>query len=292
MRERLLGWTGIRRGLSALGAAGLMAFTSLPVWAQEAAVLGQPVPGGIGMQPSATPQKEAIHDLHNILLIVITVIVVFVTALLLWVMFRYNKGANPTPSQFSHNSLLEVVWTAIPVLILVGIAIPSFQTLVYLEEVPEDADITVKAVGQNWYWDYEYPEQGGFYFSSNMLTEEEGKARGVDYRLAVNEPMVVPVGAVVRLQVTAGERLHSWTIPAFGVKQDAVPGRLNETWFTAAREGVFHGQCSELCGALHAYMPIEVHVVSQAAFDQWVSRMQTEYGVLETGSETQVAELR
>ena len=270
--------------------AAMLAFASLPAVAQDE-VLGQPTPGGIGFQTAVTPQAEAIHNLHNILLVVIVVIVAFVTALLLWVMFRYNKGANATPSQFSHNSLLEVVWTAVPVLILVGVAIPSFQTLVYLEQVPEDADFTIKATGQNWYWDYEYPDHGAFYFSSNMLTKEEAAARGVEYLLGVNEPMVIPVGSTVRMQITSGERLHSWTIPAFGVKQDGVPGRLNETWFTAEREGVFFGQCSELCGALHAYMPIEVHVVSDAAFDQWVSRMQTEYGALET-NETKIAQLR
>ena len=148
--------------------------------------------------------------------------------------------------------------------ILILVAIPSFQTLVYLEEVPEEVDFTIKATGQNWYWDYEYPDHGEFLFSSNILPPEDAKARGVDPQLGVDEPMYVPVGSTVRLQVTAGDRLHAWTIPAFGVKIDTVPGRLNETWFTAEKEGIYYGQCSELCGARHAYMPIELHVVSQA----------------------------
>lgn len=281
----------IKRIWSQLAVWSLLAFASLPVHAAEG-TLGQPVPGGIGLQEAGTPQKEAIHHLHTILLSVAVAIVILVLVLLVWVMVRYRRSANPVPQQFSHNTLVEVIWTAVPVLILVGIAIPSFQTLVYLEDVPKEVDFTIKATGQNWYWDYEFPDHGGFLFSSNILSKEEGKARGVDYRLFVDEPVYVPVGAKVRLQVTAGDRLHSWTIPAFGVKIDTVPGRLNETWFTAEKEGVFHGQCSELCGARHAFMPIEVHVVSQAEFDQWVSRMQTEYGALNGAAATDYASLR
>jgi cytochrome c oxidase subunit 2 len=231
----------------------------------------------INFQEAVTPIAERVHSFHDLLLVIITAITLFVLALLVWTMIRFNKRANPEPAKFSHGTLVEVVWTVVPVLILVIIAIPSFRLLYYSDVIPE-ADFTIKTTAQNWYWDYVYPDHGGFEFSSTMLPEDEASAEGLPYLLEVDEKIVVPVNATVRLQVTAGDRLHSWTIPAFGVKMDAVPGRLNETWFQATREGVYYGQCSEICGPRHAYMPIRVDVVSQEEFDAWVGVMQTEYG--------------
>ena len=194
--------------------------------------------------------------------------------LLLWVMVRYNAKANPKPATWSHNTLIEVVWTLVPVIILGFIGVYSIRLLYEGEVVPDNPDVTVKAIGHQWNWSYEYPDQGIDIELSEMATDEEAKAAGEPRLLAVKEGgrVVVPAGKVVRVIVTSTDVIHSWTIPAFGAKVDAVPGRLNETWFRANREGVFYGQCSELCGARHAYMPIAVEVVSQEKFDEWVAK--------------------
>jgi cytochrome c oxidase subunit 2 len=248
---------------------------------------GYAVPEQIDFQPAATDHAQSIHDFHNLLLVIITVVTIFVMALLLWVMIRYNARANPKPSSFSHNTLVEVIWTAVPVVILVVIFIPSMRVLYDGDVVPK-ADMTIKAIGHQWNWSYEYPDHGNFSFLSEMLSAEKAAAAGEPRLLGTTNHVVVPVGKVVRVIVTAQDVIHSWTVPAFGVKIDAVPGRLNETWFKANREGTFYGQCSELCGVNHAYMPIQVDVVSQERFDQWVADTKTKPDIYQY-SETQGA---
>jgi cytochrome c oxidase subunit 2 len=236
-----------------------------------AAMAAQPVPMGIDLQPSNSPIMTEIRWFHNALLLpIITVITLFVLGLLIYVMARFNSKTNPVPSKTTHHVGLEVAWTVIPIIILIVIAIPSFQ-LLYKEQTIPRADITVKATGNSWYWSYTYPDHGGFEFNSNMIPDSERRDPVNQPRLlAVDNEMVVPVGAVVRVQVTANGVLHAFAVPAFGVKIDAVPGRLNETWFRAERTGVYYGQCSELCGRLHAFMPIAVRVVEPQAFASWV----------------------
>ncbi|MEA1943048.1 MAG: cytochrome c oxidase subunit II [Pseudomonadota bacterium] len=229
---------------------------------------GQPTDGGLGLQPAVTPIMERVTSFHNILLWIIIPITLFVMGLLLWVMIRYNRKANPEASKNSHNTLLEVVWTAVPVMILIVISVFSFPLLYFQDEIPE-ADFTIKATGYQWYWGYEYPDHEAPEYISSMVAEED--LTGDQLRnLSVDYPLVVPVDATVRLQVTAADVIHNWAMPSFGTKMDAIPGRINETWFRVTEEGTYYGQCSELCGIRHAFMPIEVHVVSQDAFDAWV----------------------
>jgi cytochrome c oxidase subunit 2 len=236
-----------------------------------AAQVGAPVPDGIGLREAVTPVMESVVAFHTLVMWIISGITLVVLALLLWVMIRYNKRANPNPSKTSHNTLIEVIWTAVPVLILVVIAVPSFRLLYLQDEIPE-ADLTIKAVGYQWYWGYEYADLGIGEFFANMIPDEEiDPAAGQLRLLSTDYPIVVPVDATVRLNVTAADVIHSWTIPEFGIKMDAIPGRLNETWFRAEQTGVYYGQCSELCGLRHAFMPIEVHVVPQEVFDNWAA---------------------
>ena len=240
------------------------------------AAAAQPQPWQTGFQAAATPLMERIDSFHDLLLVIITLISAFILALLAYVVFRFNAKANPRPSRVTHNTTLEVLWTVVPALILVVIAVPSFKLLYYSDVVPE-ADMTIKATGNQWYWTYEYPDHGGFEFDSNMVAESELKD-GQPRLLAVDNRIVVPVDSVVRLQVTASDVLHAWAMPAFGVKIDAVPGRLNETWFgPVAKEGVYYGQCSELCGAKHGFMPIAVEAVSKADFESWVAKARKEF---------------
>jgi cytochrome c oxidase subunit 2 len=243
---------------------------SSPARTAPNATVGQPT-GAMGFQPQVTPIGEEALFFHNtILMPIITVISVFVLGLLLFVMVRFRRGANPVPSRTTHNTLLEVVWTLVPVLILVAIAVPSIRLLAH-QYAPPKADITVKATGNQWYWTYTYPDHGGFEIVSNGLKDADAKARGEPRLLAVDERMVVPQGAVVKVIVTASDVIHSWGVPAFWAKIDAVPGRLNETWFKTDRPGVYYGQCFELCGARHAYMPISVEVLPPAQFAAWVA---------------------
>lgn len=240
------------------------------------ALADQPHPWQIGLQDAATPLMEQINSFHNLLLVIIVAISVFVLALLVWVMLKYNARANPVPSRTTHNTMIEVLWTVIPVVILVVIAIPSFKLLYYSDVVPE-ADMTIKATGNQWYWSYEYPDNGAFSFDSNMVAEADLKP-GQPRLLTVDNKIVIPVDTVIRLQVTASDVLHSWTIPAFGRKIDAVPGRLNETWIgPVKKEGTYYGQCSELCGTNHGFMPIEVEVVSKERFQQWVEEAKKQF---------------
>ncbi|MES2723005.1 MAG: cytochrome c oxidase subunit II [Pseudomonadota bacterium] len=258
------------RALAAGAAAGAMtAFWGLPALAEE--LVGQPTPGGMNLQAGVTPLRADAIFFHDIILLpIITAICVFVLGLLIWVVVRFNKRSNPVPAKWSHNTPIEILWTVVPVLILMGISIFSFKLLFAYHDMPKPY-MTVKATGYQWYWGYEYPDQKIGEFVSNILPEDEAKAKKVPYLLAATEPLVVPVNQVVRVLVTGADVIHAFAVPSFGVITDAVPGRVNETWFKADRPGIYYGQCRELCGVDHAFMPIEVHVLSQADFDAWVA---------------------
>jgi cytochrome c oxidase subunit 2 len=230
--------------------------------------VGRPSPWQLGLQDAASPVMVDITWFHDFLLWIITGITAFVLILLLVVIVRFNARANPAPSRTTHNSLLEVAWTILPVVILVAIAIPSFRLLFVQLDVPKP-DLTVKATGKQWYWSYNYPDNGNFEFDS-LIVEDKDLKPGQPRLLTVDNEMVVPVNKVVHVLVTGADVIHSFAVPSFGVRIDAVPGRLNDTWFRATSEGLFHGQCSELCGKDHAYMPITVRVVSDAEFAAWV----------------------
>ena len=244
-------------------------------------------PWEMGLQAPASERMAGIIGLHDILLYIVTAICGFVLLLLIWIMMRYNRRTNPVPSRITHNTLLEVVWTVVPVAILVAIAIPSFRLLYFEDTIPK-ADLTIKAIGKQWYWTYEYPDQGNFTFDALMLADDKAKEAGEPRLLASDNHVVVPVNKVVRVLTTGADVIHSWTVPAFGVKMDAVPGRINETWFKANREGIFYGQCSELCGARHAFMPIAVEVVSEARFNQWLDEAKKKFASVDA-PDTRVA---
>jgi cytochrome c oxidase subunit II len=232
--------------------------------------IGQP-DGRMNFQDQVTPIGEEAAWFHNVILLpLITAISLLVLVLMLWVVVRYRRAANPVPSRTSHNTLIEIVWTLVPVLILVAIAVPSIRLLAH-QYSPPKADLTIKVTGNQWYWTYSYPDNGDFEIVSNALSDEDAKARGEPRQLAVDERMVVPAGATVKLIVTAADVIHSWGVPAFWVKMDAVPGRLNETWFKTDRPGLYYGVCYELCGARHGYMPIAVEVLPPAQFAAWVA---------------------
>ena len=239
------------------------------------AELGQPAPWEYTLQESASPVMDNITWFHNFLFVLITVITLFVLALLIIVVMKFNAKANPVPSRTTHNTLIEVAWTLIPVLILVGVAVPSFRLLFLELDVPK-ADLTVKVTGKQWYWSYAYPDNGNFEFDSLILTDKELKA-GQPRLLSVDNDIVVPVNKVVRMQVTGAEVIHAFAVPSFGVKIDGIPGRLNETWFKVNKEGMYYGQCSELCGKDHAFMPIAVRVVSEQAFSAWVEEAKKKF---------------
>jgi cytochrome c oxidase subunit II len=238
---------------------------------------GQPSSWALGLQEAASPVMADITWFHNFLLVLITAITVFVLALLLIVMIRFNARANPTPSRTTHNALIEVVWTIAPVVILLAIAVPSFR-LLFLELDAPKADLTVKATGKQWYWSYNYPDNGNFEFDS-ILVEDKDLKPDQPRLLTVDNEMVVPVSKVVHVLVTGADVIHSFAVPSFGIKIDAVPGRLNDTWFKATSEGRFHGQCSELCGKDHAFMPITVRVVNDAEFAAWVAQEKKNAGL-------------
>lgn len=234
------------------------------------AEIGMATPGQMGFQQAATPVMHDIESFHRFVLYIITTIVIFVTVLLVIVMVRFNRKANPVPTKTSHNTLIEVIWTVVPVMILMAIAIPSFR-LLYKELIIPPAQLTIKATGNQWYWSYEYPDEGDISFDANLVPDDELKP-GQPRLLTTDEVVVVPVNEVVRVIVTGADVIHSWAVPAFGVKIDAIPGRLNETWFQAEQTGTYYGQCSELCGQGHAFMPIEIKVVSKEDFDAWVAK--------------------
>jgi cytochrome c oxidase subunit II len=257
---------GLRFGAAAAVFASVLSSAS----AHAAPLLGQPTPYGIGFQPAGDGLKRSVIFFHDdILLPIITAISLFVLGLLIYVCVRFNKRANPTPSRFTHNTTVEVIWTAAPVLMLLFIAIFSFRLLYAYHDMP-NPDMTVKVTGNQWYWNYTYPDNGAFTYDSLILPEAKAKAVGKPYRLGVDNPLVVPEGAVVRVLVTGADVIHDFALPAFGLKTDAIPGKVNQTWFKAERPGVYYGQCSELCGVDHAFMPIEIDVVPTAKFNSWV----------------------
>lgn len=240
------------------------------------AAAAQPEPWQMNLQEPATPLMEQIVNFHDLLLIVITLISLFVLALLVYVIMKFNERANPNPSRTTHNTTIEVLWTVIPVVILVVIAVPSFK-LLYKSDVIPKVDMTIKATGHQWYWNYEYVDHGNFSFDANMIADEDLK-EGQLRLLETDNRVVIPSNSVVRIQVTAADVLHAWTIPAFGQKIDAVPGRLNEIWIGPVKnEGVYYGQCSELCGIRHGFMPIAVEVVSKDKFDAWIEKAKKEF---------------
>ena len=261
------------RHLAKLGA--LVAGLGGVLGAAGSAVAQQPTDWEVDFQTALSPSMERIVDFNLMVTIIIVIITAFVFALMAWIVIRYNKKRNPVPSKTTHNTTLEVIWTVVPVIILLIIAVPSFRLLYFTDRV-EDADMTLKAIGHQWYWSYEYPDHGDFTFDAIMLEEDELE-EGQPRLLATDEAVVLPVGAKIRLLTTADDVIHSWAIPALGVKMDSVPGRVNETWFQINREGMYYGQCSELCGTLHGFMPIMIEAVSQEDFDAWVEFAREEY---------------
>lgn len=294
--KHLFSLSSLVAGLSAIPAVAQDALSP-----QGLEVVGRPEQGGVNFQPAVTSLASDQQWLDWMILIIITGIVFFVTALIVYVIFRYSKSRNPTPASFTHNTPIEIAWTFIPILILVAIGAWSLPVLFSQQEIPK-ADVTIKAIGNQWYWSYEYVDEE-FGFDSYMigaaatLSDEELAAGAIpnamnditrkklieagyaedEFLLATDTAVVVPVGKTIVMQVTASDVIHSWTIPSFGVKQDGVPGRLAELWFKAEREGVYFGQCSELCGELHSYMPITVKVVSEAAYQEWLGAAKAEY---------------
>lgn len=262
MRKRLL----IFGNIGVLFTTALLALLATPD--RVSAAEGQPDPWQLGFQTAVTPIAEQINDFHNFLLVIITATALFVLVLLIYALFRFNEKNNPEPSRNTHNTFLEVAWTVVPVLILMVIAVPSFRLLFAQYNFPV-ADLTIKAIGNQWSWTYEYPDQDGMTFDSFILEDGDLKP-GQPRLLAVDNEVVVPVNKNIHVLVTASDVLHNWTVPSFGVKVDAVPGRLIKTWFRAQKTGVFYGQCSELCGQRHAFMPIAVRVVTDSEFAAWV----------------------
>ena len=252
-----------------------------------AAALGHPLPWQMGFQDAGSPVMENIIWFHHLLLVIVTLITATVLALLLWVMARFNERVHPTPSRTTHHTSLEIAWTVVPIVILLVIAVPSFR-LLFLEQSIPPADVTVKATGKQWYWSYGYPDQGKFEFDSLMVQDKDLKPEQPRL-LSVDNEMVVPVDKVVRVQVTGSDVIHSFAVPSFGIKIDAVPGRLNETWFKATKEGIYYGQCSELCGKNHAFMPIAVRVVSESEFNAWVEDAKKKYARTDDAGPTALA---
>lgn len=276
--------------------AGVTALMVMGPWTMAHAIDGQPHDWGVNYQDAATPIAEQIRSFHDFVLYLITAITIFVVALLLYVMVRFSEKSNPTPSKNSHNTFLEIAWTVIPILILLAISIPSFRLLFAQYDFPK-ADLVIKATGNQWYWSYEYPDHDEMSFDAIMLDEDERKealeaGRIAPRLLAVDNEIVIPVNKVVHLLVTASDVIHNWAMPAFGSKIDAVPGRVTRTWFKVTRTGTFFGQCSELCGVNHAYMPIAVRVVSQEEFDAWLVKAKEEFATNTIGkSKNKVAEI-
>jgi cytochrome c oxidase subunit 2 len=255
------------------GAISSLLLASLAAVAAEA---GRPTNWQLGFQDSVTPVMDNIVWFHEYLLYLITAIAGFVLVLLLIVIVRFNARANPLPSRTTHNTLIEVTWTMVPVLILVAIAIPSFRLLFFQLNTPA-ADMTVKATGKQWYWTYSYPDNGNFEFDSLLVRDAANLKPDQPRLLGVDNELVVPVDKTVRVLTTGAEVIHAFAVPSFGIKIDAIPGRVNETWFKANREGIYYGQCSELCGRDHAYMPIAVRVVSEQAFNTWVNEAKQKF---------------
>jgi cytochrome c oxidase subunit 2 len=278
-RENMMHFATIRRGFAAAFTSSLLAGAA---FAQDGisglAIVGKPIDRGMGFQPAATELARDQQWLDDMLLWIITVITIFVVVLLAIAIVRFNRRANPTPARFTHNTPLEITWTVVPILILVAVGSFSLPALFKQQTIPQ-ADIVVKAVGYQWYWGYEYPDEG-ITFDALMLSRDRLEAYGysqAEYLLATDNALVLPVGKTVVVQVTAADVIHSWTIPAFAVKQDGVPGRIAQLWFKPELEGVYFGQCSELCGKDHSYMPITVKVVSEEVYAEWLARAKVEF---------------
>jgi cytochrome c oxidase subunit 2 len=246
----------------ALAAIGIVAVAVV-------AAAAEPRPWELGFQPAATPVKERLSAFHDELLVIIALITAFVMGLLLYVIVRFNHQRNPAPTRTSHNTVIEILWTVVPVLILVIIAIPSFKLMYYMDRVP-DPEMTIKVTGHQWYWSYEYPDQGGLAFDSNVIPDAELKP-GQKRLLDVDNPLVVPADTIIRVQITGTDVIHSWFVPSFGVQEYAIVGRLNESWMKIEHEGTYYGQCNQICGVNHAFMPIKVEAVTKDAFQRWLA---------------------
>lgn len=295
-----MGWTSFAavrwaaRRVSALTAALAVPGMALAALISGAAVAaeqppGQPAPWLLGLQPAASPVAVDMHNFHDLLMWIITLITLFVLALLIYVVWRFRASANPVPSKTSHNTLIEVLWTVVPILILIVIAVPSFK-LLYFSDKTANAELTIKAIGKQWYWTYEYPDNGNFTFDASIVADADLKP-GQLRLLETDNPVVVPVNTNVRVLVTAADVLHAWAMPAFSVKKDGVPGRINETWFRAEREGTYYGQCSELCGTNHGFMPIKVQVVSKEAYAKWAEEAKQKFASVD-GPSPRLADAR
>ncbi len=266
-------------------ASGLTAALALPALALAAA----PKPWQMNFQPPVTPVAVEVQAFHDLLLWVIFTIAIFVLALLAYTVWRFSAKRNPTPTRNTHNTMLEMLWTVIPVIILVALAVPSFRLLYYIDVVPE-SDMTIKAIGHQWYWSYEYPDHGKFSFDAQMVADEDIK-KGQIRLLETDNRIVIPVDTTIRIIVTADDVIHSWAVPAFGIKIDAVPGRLNETWVRVEKTGTYFGQCSELCGVGHGFMPIAVDVVSKKKFARWVRSARRKFALEDQTAPKNVARL-
>jgi cytochrome c oxidase subunit II len=249
--------------------------------AQQPVVRGAPEPWQLNFQPAASPVMDMIESLHDLLLFIIVAISAFVLGLLAFACFRYRTSRSPVSSRRTHNTVLEIAWTAIPVLILVVIAIPSFKLLYFMDRAA-NPEMTLKAIGHQWYWSYEYPDNGNFTFDAYMIADQDLQ-EGQPRLLAVDNRVVLPVDTDVRVLTTATDVIHSWAMPALGVKMDAIPGRLNETWLRIEQPGIYYGQCSELCGDYHGFMPIEIEAMSKSDFEAWTKRAQEEFARADGG---------
>jgi cytochrome c oxidase subunit 2 len=270
-----------KRVLGILGAVSLLAWFGLIESAQAQPVIGVPHDWQMGFPASFTPVMDKVAQLHDLLLVIISLISAFVLILLLYVMWRFHASRHPVPSTVTHNTVLEILWTILPILILVVIAVPSFRLLYYGDKA-QDAAMTVKVTGHQWYWSYEYPDQGNFSVDSRILSEaDRAKLKPNEPRmLAVDQEMVIPAKTVVRIIGTAADSMHGWTVWGFGIKKTVIPGRLNEGWIEVPKEGIYFGQCSQICGQDHSYMPIAVRVVSKPDFDAWVAQKKKAAGLL------------
>jgi cytochrome c oxidase subunit 2 len=277
---------GSLKRAATLAVFGLFVFAALALTAGGAEA-SFPLPWQLGMQPSASPVKENIAWLHNLLLVIITLITIFVLVLLVYVMWRFRASANPKPTRTTHNTMIEIIWTVVPTLILVAIAIPSFKLLYFMDRTFE-ADMTLKVTGHQWYWSYEYPDQGGLKFESYMIPDADIKP-GQKRLLEVDNRVVVPVGTNVRVLVGGTDVMHSWMVSSLGVQIYAVPGRVNETWMRVNKPGTYYGQCNQICGINHAYMPIAVEALPKAEFDRWVAEAKRKFATAPQDGEVRVA---
>ena len=279
MRPKEEGMTKYKQIVSRLFYTVLLA----AAWLQTGPSFAQsgPQPWQMDFRPSATPVMDDIIDFHNLLLVIEVLIVLFVLGLMVYICVKFNAKANPVPSKTTHNVFLEVVWTVIPIIILIVITVPSVKLLVFMDKAPkEKVEMTLKVIGHQWYWSYEYPDAGDLAFDSNIIPDEEIDAsKGQIRLLEVDNRIAIPVDTTIRVLMTSDDVLHNWAIPAFGIKMDTVPGRINEAWIRvpAARAGVYRGQCSELCGVNHGYMPIVIEAKSKQDFANWLDKAKKEF---------------